>query len=709
MNRLRLLSIFFFIYAFFIQSTAQEWVSHQSQQKINDLVETSNDLLLATDNGLVVINKLTFEKTIFTKSNSNLPFNHIQTITQTPNGDTWIGTYDLRLAQFDGSDFTNITVPEGIFNPNTIKLYDLKFAPNGDLWAGTSQGIFRKENQNWLQYGTEELGNDLGAVWDIEIEENGDVFIASNKIYKFSNDVWTNFSDQTQLLAYLDADLFFTSNDEIISIGDLDRIGRFDGNQWTEYEISDFDSSLSGSNILGITEDTNGLIYINTRNNGIFKLENDIWSPHNTPQTEAYNNNTSYFYIDNQNQQWLNNNIHLSLNNNNGTITTTTISNQTIEFDNVYTAHKGSNGAMFFVTSSTDHISVREANGEWSFLPLPDNFPVFEIINDILWLSTDNIWLCTSAGLRHYNGIDWELINMEYCISFALDPHGIIYVRTTERIFIMDNDDFSEYNTFNSPIGGTITGHGVDDNGILWIAEGFENKIHRITTDGNWNTFSIPDNPSYDSPNGDFHFDVNGNIWIPADIVGAIRYDGTEWSNPFFGQLDQVENYRVKDIQSDINGKLYFANESGVTTWLNEEWEDLRIDDVPTGTSSISKIQFDNDGTLWWANNRFGVFSYTPTLPTSINANILKEIQFKIYPNPTHNYSTLDFEIKESSNVIMNVLNQLGQKIYSDNLGNFPRGQFKQRIDVSSLPKGIYLIQLNINDHNSNIKKIIKM
>ena len=71
---------FFFALGILLQSPlhAQEWVSYQSQQQINDLVETGNELLMATDAGLVVMNKSTLEKTIFNKANSDLSNNHIQ-------------------------------------------------------------------------------------------------------------------------------------------------------------------------------------------------------------------------------------------------------------------------------------------------------------------------------------------------------------------------------------------------------------------------------------------------------------------------------------------------------------------------------------------------------------------------------------------------------------------------------------------------------
>ena len=111
-------------------------------------------------------------------------------------------------------------------------------------------------------------------------------------------------------------------------------------------------------------------------------------------------------------------------------------------------------------------------------------------------------------------------------------------------------------------------------------------------------------------PRGDFHFDKNGNVWVPSNGVGAIKFDGTTFTNPFIGNLNLFDNYNAFSIESDAAGKMYFAHQYGVTTLLNDEWEDLLIEDVPNENSSATAIiEFDDEGTLWWGSNRDGVFA----------------------------------------------------------------------------------------------------
>lgn len=692
--------VLFFVLTILLQGSihAQDWVSYQSQQQVNDLVDTGDELLLATDAGLVVMNKSTLEKTIFNKANSNLSNNHIPTITRATNGDIWIGTYDVILQRFDGTDFQDITVPEGVdYNPLVTDLYDLKIAPNGDFWLGTTSGVFRKQGQVWSLYDEAELGPTFFEAWDIEINEEGEVFVASFDVHKFADGIWSNLTETTEINGYLGADLFFSTSGDLYLAGDLDKIGRFDGVQWVGYE-----HGLNGSHITRLTEDMDGNIYFNAQYDGVYQLTNGNWIQQIDAQTEAFANNISYFYIDAQNNRWLNSNIYLSVNTN-GNIQSTSISQHTIAYDNINNLHKGENGLMYFITTSDDNLSVLGPDGNWNLLSMPTSSMPFENFEDILVLADDDIWLASNNGLHHYDGTEWTFDQREACKSFAIDTQGKIYVRASSRIYIIDNGVISEYNTSNSPLTGLyIAGHGVDTNDNLWIAESEINVIQKVSSAGVWTTYTGDDHPAIDDPKGDFHFDVNGNVWVPANLVGAIKFDGTTFSNPFIGNLDLFDNYNAFSIESDATGKVYFAHQYGVTTLWNDEWEDLLIEDVPnTNSSHESKITFDDDGTLWWASSRYGVFSYAPESTTSILSNFEENIAFSVYPNPAQQYTTLDFTTEAKADVNVLIYNYLGQLQSSLDLGQLPAGTFQQTIDLAHFPKGFYSIQVQINDQSS--------
>ena len=219
-------------------TNAQDWVSYQSPQQINDLVDNGTELIMATDYGLVVMNKTTLEKTTFTNRNSKLANNHISSITGAPNGDIYLST-DQTIGKFDGSDVNDVVIPAALTtNVNTLQFFDVEVASNGDLWIGSSEGIFHKKGQNWSKYGKTELGEFFFKVWDIEIDSKGDVFAGTQVgVHKFENNSWSHISKDDSLQGYRNAELFFSKSGDLFFGGDLTKTARYDGANWEVYYL----------------------------------------------------------------------------------------------------------------------------------------------------------------------------------------------------------------------------------------------------------------------------------------------------------------------------------------------------------------------------------------------------------------------------------------------------------------------------------------
>ena len=152
----------------------------------------------------------------------------------------------------------------------------------------------------------------------------------------------------------------------------------------------------------------------------------------------------------------------------------------------------------------------------------------------------------------------------------------------------------------------------------------------------------------------------------------------------------------MQDIQSDTNGKLYFAHQYGVTTWLEGDWDNLIVEDVPTNLSHSASLQFDDEGTLWWASRTYGLFSYSPLDVSAEEVENQPINKISVYPNPAVNYVIIDFTTKEIENVNLFIYNNLGQLQSSLKLGKLAAGTFQQQLDIAHFSKGFYTIQLEI-------------
>jgi hypothetical protein len=65
-----------------------------------------------------------------------------------------------------------------------------------------------------------------------------------------------------------------------------------------------------------------------------------------------------------------------------------------------------------------------------------------------------------------------------------------------------------------------------------------------------------------------------------------------------------------------------------------------------------------------------------------------------VYPNPANDVANLRFTLTEGSNVSVEVINTIGQVVYNKQLGNIGMGEQKVELNVSSLSKGLYFVNL---------------
>lgn len=79
---------------------------------------------------------------------------------------------------------------------------------------------------------------------------------------------------------------------------------------------------------------------------------------------------------------------------------------------------------------------------------------------------------------------------------------------------------------------------------------------------------------------------------------------------------------------------------------------------------------------------------------TTIDENT--EVGVSVYPNPANEVANISLSLNETANVSINVVNTLGQTVYTDNLGNV-NGEQNVQVNTSDLEEGIYLVNISVN------------
>ncbi|MCH8317698.1 MAG: T9SS type A sorting domain-containing protein, partial [Bacteroidetes bacterium] len=130
-----------------------------------------------------------------------------------------------------------------------------------------------------------------------------------------------------------------------------------------------------------------------------------------------------------------------------------------------------------------------------------------------------------------------------------------------------------------------------------------------------------------------------------------------------------------------------------------------------TGLPMDSTYYFSVTGTdTLFTNLDFLVDSVSITITplTSVQEN-LNDHTIKVYPNPYKDFTNIEFTLKETSSVSLEVYNILGVKINTIENSEKQPGHYNYKFSVKDLgyPSGLYLIKLNI-DHNSYSLRILE-
>ena len=85
------------------------------------------------------------------------------------------------------------------------------------------------------------------------------------------------------------------------------------------------------------------------------------------------------------------------------------------------------------------------------------------------------------------------------------------------------------------------------------------------------------------------------------------------------------------------------------------------------------------------------------TLPTSIRTKSNAPSSFSLYqnyPNPFNPTTTIRFDLKEQSNVTLEIYNVLGQRVVYRNKGIMDAGRYNGAVDMSRFASGIYFYRI---------------
>ena len=165
----------------------------------------------------------------------------------------------------------------------------------------------------------------------------------------------------------------------------------------------------------------------------------------------------------------------------------------------------------------------------------------------------------------------------------------------------------------------------------------------------------------------------------------------------------------------------YGANLVSLDSNLSFQWNRW-IADFPHFTEEPKKLRKAHDGgyLIVGLTNRYGIggwFVKTDTLGFALpnggdtlyhigfeNNNISQTYNIKVYPNPSNNYIILDFDKIVVGKIDITIFDLTGRNVLKTSMQN----QESKKLDISMLTRGIYMLNISIENQNKTTIKLIK-
>lgn len=192
--------------------------------------------------------------------------NDIRSLDSDSENNIWIGTRNNRLIKYNGGNFTTYHVNSDESGPNESgHIHTITHDFNGNIWVGSCiSGLSKFDEKIW----TDNINNLNFFVESSICSIDGDIWIGHyTGAYKFSNDIWTRYTDNDGLPSR-NILCFTIDQQNNIWIGTDSGLSKFDGSEWKNFTT---DNGLISNNITALACDQNGDLWVGTES-GLSKL-----------------------------------------------------------------------------------------------------------------------------------------------------------------------------------------------------------------------------------------------------------------------------------------------------------------------------------------------------------------------------------------------------------------------------------------------------
>lgn len=623
--------------SFFAKSQNTQWVNYANDHIIYDMALEGDLLWVATQGGLVKIDRVTGEKQTYQPWNSGLRGLGLQSVFVAPDGTKWLGGDNGGLFRFDGTEW------EHFYEINTgdvlIQIQNVQVAPDGTVWFlsntnGTCQGckrFFSYDGSSFTRH-DEIIGPWISTgsiIFDFDIEPTGEVWATNQfEIFKYNG---------IEVLEKYDSTNSPLKPDEFISAVNLDsqgrlwcatrrtpsqqpyefRVLRFNGSSW-----SVMDETAPGWCYV-IEEDSDGNMWFEFRDDNSWVsqiarfngFEWQYWEVDDLPGMPDSYNEPDLLEIDEEGHWWVS--LYSGIHN-----------KKIYEYDgSIWTGYDTEIFPMvgnYWECAAFDcegrlwigsHNGINVFDGttwvEYQYPEIAGNGSVWSITLDE---ATCDLYIAFYSGndgvaASRFDGNSFHPILLPNGTGSAfkakVGPDGTLWVASTQDgLGQFDGINWTWLNEQNSIVPDFTYDLDVDQQGNVWVGT-YGGGLIRYDGAGGWQQFDSSNSPLEDHQYWVF-VDDSGMVWTHRHEQGVARFDGTSW------EILQIPNpiVQASSMAEDAEHNFWIGGYGESYYWDGVDFSTFNITNSPIASNSTREVVIDPYGNTWFVHSNRGISVY---------------------------------------------------------------------------------------------------
>ena len=720
-------SILFFIFLSFpafVFPQLSTWVNYTNMDVVTSIKSDGDFLWIATNGGLVKLNKPTGEKTYYNRAVGGLPDNHLRNLIKDKDGNLWVTTqyqgigclagescqvYNTRnsalhydeyclsaaidpdgnkwfgtlyyLNKFDGTHWQSWTTPNSAIEIIWM-INDMKFDKQGILWIGGQSPTWSFARFDGDKM--EPFKERFGVVNSIEIDEKDDIWLATkNGLVKYDREEFTDYTQDNPELSGStitcvrkdDAgNIWFTSGIFLI---------KYDGKQFIRYEAPLRDKDYD---YLTCLEHDGDVVWIGTRKSGLMKFLNGSFNYMDINASPLSSNDVGFdLCLDNENNVWF------------GT------GDDLVKIDRTGLWHSYFKNTEKDTKKRANYVACDPEGNLWVSLGKSDTCAV-KIGKDRTEAFTGENSPLVAGTIR----------------KFLFDKKGNTWIATSRGLYKYNDSGWTHYIRTNSPLASNdVTSLALDKQDNLWGAmansyvEGkwIEGGLFKYDGTG-WVIYSTENSGLPTNYVMCLAFDSKDNLWVHCRDEGNVLgvewgggltfFDGKSWKS--YNIVNSgIPSNSILDIAIDRDDNIWLATvgKVGITRFDGMEWKTYDVHNSGIAFDEVSKITFDYFRGVVWINHLMSGGLSVATLEGFDTG--MKEISpdqstglFDLYPNPISVGSKICIRFNDGiCPKRLEVYDLSGFKLYSQDLEEYSYPSLYVSLpDMHIFSAGCYLVKL---------------